>query len=78
MWKGVLLFEMNNENLMKWWVVELFLNFLLFYEPPCCFPQMMYDLRVYCIVERPYVNWIVWSKLMVKDNLPKMIRFKMP
>ena len=78
MWKGVLLFRLKNENLMKWWVVKLFLNFLLCYEPSCCFPQMMYDLSVYCIVGIPYVKWILWSKLMVEDDLPKIISFRMP
>ena len=71
--KGVLLIK--NESLMTWWVIELFLNFLLCYEPPCCFPQMMYDLSLYCIVARPYVNSIVWSKLMVEDDLPKMLNW---
>ena len=76
--KELFYLELMNENVMTWWVVELVLNLLLCHEPPCCFPQMMYDLIFYWIVGRRYVIWIVWSKLMVEDDLPKMIRFRMP
>ena len=48
--------EIKNESHMTRLVVELFLNYLLYYEPPHCFHQMMYDLSVYFIVGRPYVD----------------------